>query len=126
MKASRILALILFAFVLFIIVYSLQYSGKARFGPLMIGIPTAVLIIAQIARESFIKKSMPEEGQASEVNKGLATGFRENYRSYVEIGACLIGLLALVYIFGILIGFAIFLLAYLKLHKERWSLSIAV
>jgi len=126
MKASRALTLIFFAFVLFTILYSLRYGDQARFGPLVIGIPAAVLIITQLARESFIKKSMPEEGKTSGGDKELAAGFKENYLSYIEIAACLIGLLALVYVFGILIGFAFFIFAYLKLHKEGWVLSISL
>lgn len=125
MKASRIFTFIFLVFVLFIILYSLRYNEQARFGPLLVGILAAILIIIQLGREYF-GKPMSEKAKTSDGGNGPAAGFRKNYLSYIEIAACLIGLLVLVYVLGILIGFVLFIFAYLKLHREGWVLTIAL
>ena len=126
MRVSQLLTWIFFAIVLFVIVYSFQYSMRTRFGTLLVAIPTAILILVQIVREYMVKEQASESEQSTSADKGFATRIRESYPPYLEIAACLIGLLVAIYLLGLLIAYPLFIVVYLKLHHEGWLLSIAL
>ena len=126
MTSGRILTLIFFAFTLFIFVYSFQYSVTTRFGPVIIGIPTAILILVQIIRENFGKETIPEEGLTPDAKNGLYIVQKQDYRPYLEIAGCLVGLLAAIYLVGLVIAYAMFIIVYLKFYREGWLFTIAL
>ncbi|MDP2916945.1 MAG: tripartite tricarboxylate transporter TctB family protein [Dehalococcoidia bacterium] len=126
MNASRILIFIFFAFILWIVIYSFRYPPEARFGPLVIGIPAAVLIVVQIVRESLIRQPTSKAAPAHSQQSSPASTVKGSFNPYLEIAVCLIGMIAAIYIFGLLIGFVMFIVAYLKLHREGWLLTAAL
>ena len=126
MRAKHILTWVFLAFCIFIVSMSFLYSGKARVGPLLVGIPLLVLLVAQIVIENRKKEALYQSGQGTSADEGAPLVTRQAHRFYLEIAGTLIGLIAAIYLFGILIGYALFLFIYLKLYGEKWLFSVVL
>jgi hypothetical protein len=122
---TNIMTLVFLIFAIFVVGYSLTFTPDARFGPMVIGIPLIVLLIIQVVVEKRSKKATsPEEATAND--DGPSEHSKISGRTVLEIAVALAGLVAVVYVFGMVLGFAIFIFVYLKLRGERWLTTIAL
>lgn len=119
-------ALLLLSLSLFIAIYSFQYPSKARIGPLLVAIFALALSLTQIFRESLVEKPAPIKEQVHSGRQGLVVNIKVRYGPHFEIGACLLGLIAAIYLVGFLGGCSLFLVTYLKLRRECWLISIFI
>ncbi len=114
LRGSTIFSLFLLVIVLVFVIVSLGYTLNARFGPLAVGIPAAILLITVIVQD--MKGTKIERAHENDPPP----------RSYIIVTAWIAGLLIGTYLFGILVTFPLFTLAYIKAKGWRWLLSISI
>lgn len=106
--------------ILIILVFvSFGYSTIARLLPLIVIIPTAILLGIQVIREVSKKarqKVLPEEKEMAD--KGIPHRY---LRAPIWIGSLVIS----IYLLGYLVGTALFSFLYLKLHGAKWLTTIS-
>ena len=116
----NLFTLLLFALVMMFILVGSTYPPRAAFGPLLIGIPLAVLILILIWSDSR-KKAKGHDKQETMEDK------EENpSRSYWDSILWTIGFLIFGYFFPLVATFPLFTLAYIKVKGFSWLLSITV
>lgn len=116
MRASTILAALIGIFIMLLMVTgALNYSFETMLFPYIIGVPIVILCIVQITRE--INKE-PESSEGGELEK--------NKKSYLIASVWIAGFILMIYLLGYLFAIPLFLLLYLKLHGEKWLLSIII
>jgi len=120
MRSSTVFALVILVIMGVVIVMSLGYSYAAKFFPLSVAIPTAALAVVQIVREVRAKTEPTEVPQETKAAR------RDVFRKYLAALAWIAALLLIIYLVGLLVGFPLFTLLYLKLHRQSWLLSIIV
>lgn len=101
-----------------LIFLSLGYPPTARLFPLMVIIPTTILIAMELIKAIYKKRGQTTapEAQDSAGNKPVF----QNLRTLIWI----VGFLLSLYLLGYLVGTALFSLLYLRLNGENWSTSI--
>ena len=119
LKASTIFTVFLLTLVVVSIVTATGYPLRARVGPLAAGVPAAMLLIVQIVLDMRRKTKTDETETEIDADNG-------SFRSHITAAAWIAGLLAGTYLFGILITFTLFTLAYVKAAGWKWSLSIGL
>jgi len=120
MKLRIIFPSVVLAFLIIIIILSLGYSYEAKLFPLLICVPVAVLLVGQILRE--VRAKVKEEAVPGE--KKIAT--KGALAKALAPPAWIAGLLLSLYLLGYLVGTPLFTLLYLKLHGEKWLLTVIV
>ena len=120
MKTSTIFAVIILAILGVIVIKSLGYPYDAKLFPLLIAIPTVVLAVAQILRET---RGRREPETVPQEEKVARKGF---FRNYLAAPAWIAGLVLTMYSIGLLAGLPSFTFVYLKLHGQSWLLSIVI
>ena len=111
---SIIFPLVLLSILTTMIIISLGYHHTVKLFPLLVMLPVAVLLAAQLFKATRAKqtqKASPEEekpaGQAS-------------FGDYLKSQVWVIALLLAIYLLGFIAGPALFLLIYLKTHGVKW------
>ena len=120
MKTSSIFVVIVLAILGIVIITSLAYPYDAKLFPLFIAIPTAVLAVVQIFRETMGRRepqTVPQEEKVA--RKGFS-------RDYLAAAAWIAGLALIMCSIGLLAGLPLFTFLYLKLHRQSWLLSIVI
>ncbi len=125
MRVSTVVTLVFLAFAMVLVVVGLQYRFEVRTGPLIVGVMAVVLLLAELLRGLLRKEGRKTQG---EENRGETDGdgARAGARRYIEAGAWVLGLVTGTYLVGLVIAFPLFILVYLKAHRERWPLAIGV
>lgn len=119
--------LILFLLVFFVVM-AFKLSGGAGRVPLMVGIPTLILMGIKLAISVTKKTSLKTQSHQSKVPEPAATneiGTTQN-KILNEIIWLFIFTLIIVFL-GVLLGSLVYLMMYLRLHnKDSWRFSITV
>jgi len=101
-----------------LIVMSIGYPPTARLFPLIVIIPTTILLTMEL-----IKAIHPKRGKVAVYKAEISdmkTPVPLNLRAPIWIGSFLLS----IYILGYLVGIVLFSLLYLKINGEKWSTSI--
>ncbi len=118
MKLDIIFSTIVLIILIVMTVVSIGYPPKARLFPLILIAITEAMVAIHIINEirGRIKKH-----QASEAGQGAEkVPLSRYFRAPVWIGCFMIAL----YLFGHLVGVALFSFLYLKVHGEKWLTTI--
>ena len=128
MRGSTFFIGVILAILVALLAISATYVWDARLFPLLIGIPTSVLIVAQIMREVFAKGKSEKNAQGGEAIKKRVSwkATIRNVRPYLFAVAWVGGFILMIYLLGYLIAVPLFLLLYLKLHGEKWLTTIGI
>lgn len=96
------------------------YPAKARFLPLLVGIPGTVMCLAQLLVD--IRRTLQERAVAGAARTGDAVEWRREAKMLLWLGIFFAGIVA----FGFLYAAPVIVAAYLKLaEKESWVTSLA-
>ena len=124
MRASTILAVIFLCVLLAGVLLALPLSVKAKVGPLLVGIPGVILCLILIIKESLTQKQSTSAGQSSYGGVSIAIRLKEFWDSYSEIVLTVTGLLAAIYLTGLIPGICLTIVVYLKLTHHSWFMSV--
>lgn len=114
---ERILALFFFVVLLWFVITASGYSAKARFVPLVIGIPALVLAAYQL--QSDWRKPVKSESDLEGANNS------EKTRRELGSGLWVVGCFVLIWLVGFTIGLPVYAYAYAKVRgKEGWLISL--
>ncbi|MBI2861155.1 MAG: tripartite tricarboxylate transporter TctB family protein [Chloroflexi bacterium] len=103
------------------VVAARDYPQRAQFGPWLVGGVVIALALFQMVRE-VRQKSRPVLVDEDVVVEDRAI----SGRSYAIVALWLTGLMLGTYLFGMLITFPLFVLAYVKSHRWGWLLAISM
>ena len=111
-RGSFVLAAVLTAVTAVLLIASLTLHTTAAIVPLVVAVPTVLILIEQLVRE--VRR--PE----------IAAGASLPRRERVTLG-WMLGLLALIWAIGIVIALPLYLLLYLRVQsRERWTVAITM
>ena len=116
MRSSVIFSGLIGIFIMLLMVAGgLNYRFNTMLFPYIIGIPTVILCIIQII------EGMKKERESSEGGE-----VKNDKRNYLRASAWIAGFIVALYSIGYVLAIPLFLVIYLKLHGERWLLTIIV
>ena len=117
---------IVIALVFIGISFGFEYVA-AKTIPLIVASLVILLAVIGVIGE-LIKKNEAggEEPQKPEEKKEEKNGEEETWRKYAQTGLWLLGLFAVIVIFGFLIAVPLFLLSYMIFHKTKWYISLSI
>jgi len=133
MRSERIFTGLLGVFVLTVVIVSFSYSPEARLIPLLVGIPTLLMIVFIFIAEKFYPKllrmlnvSMLDLGKVS--TKETPSGEPRSIRKgLLVISMWLVGYVILIYLAGFLIATAVLFPLFLKIMaKATWVKAIVM
>ena len=115
---SIIFPILLLSMLATMIVISLGYHYTAKLFPLLVMLPVAALLVAQIfiaIRDRKKQKTVAKEGKPP----GEVT-----FAKFLQSQAWIVALLLLIYLLGFIVGPSLFVLIYLKTHGVKWITTI--
>ena len=116
LTGEKIFNIAILLVVLFFIVEALDFTPKARLIPLIIGVPALVLAVIQVISDYVLVK---KESGSKEPSEERA---RQN-----TVLIWLLVLVGLIYVFGLLLGLALYLLLFIRfVSKESWIMSVGI
>ncbi|MFC1893459.1 tripartite tricarboxylate transporter TctB family protein [Chloroflexota bacterium] len=115
---TTIFLLVIAAILAVLFFVSLEYTAEAKLFPFIIMGITALLIVGLIIREALSHGKNEDVPQVKETTR---TGIPLRYLS---APAWFAAFLMMVYLVGYLVTAPLFVFLYLKLHRERWLLSL--
>lgn len=122
LKGSLLFSLLMLVIFCGMLVMSMDYSEKARFVPLVVGIPGFFLSFVQVVIElrAFFKDRMiKNETNKPEIEDVQAAG------KELSIICWTLFLLGLILVFGFWVAIPVFLILFLRYHgKESWVLAV--
>lgn len=119
-----ILPSVLLAFFVLLFIFTLGYPPEARLFPLLVLIPGMAMLLWEIGTnilEQLGMKKSKKSGAPVETKEKKAREFKG-----ALLMAWLLGFILAMYIFGLLVGIAIFVFLYAKLNGGRWLSSILI
>jgi len=108
-----------------VIVSVLPYPMAAKRLPLVVSVIAIILLSVVILRELSPKKKDPSIAQAENAD---ATSKRRDIPAWVLLKSAgwILGIVALIGLFGFIIGSALYVFLYCKSHKGSWAESICL
>jgi ABC-type branched-subunit amino acid transport system permease subunit len=138
MNGNAVFALALLSVVLFFVVGALDYDELARQVPLIVGIPTAGLLIiqflVQLFPRAFARLDRSDTSELIQVDETLLTQAeasrrpRRDQRRELELHAWIGGFILAIYVAGFLVAIPGFLfgLVYFRLREKLWVTVVTV
>jgi len=100
-------------------VMAIGYPAKARFLPLLVGIPGTVMCLAQLLMD--LRQTLQERTGRAEVETGGPADLAREARMFLWLGIFFVGIMA----FGFLYAAPVVVAAYLRIaERESWMTSI--
>lgn len=129
MKNSIIFTSVLFAVALLFFGLSFQYRYEARIAPMLVSI-IAMLCLAIILLKDVLSIVKSRNQQAAfkvqDHSKSESDQTATGVNDYLKLASWVIGLILGIYLVGLVIAIPIFVLVYLKVHREKWFISISI
>ncbi|MEW6674009.1 MAG: tripartite tricarboxylate transporter TctB family protein [Thermodesulfobacteriota bacterium] len=126
MRKSQLAFIVIFLCILAMLFYvTLDYPWRARNLPLLVIAVAMLILVRELLKEISRGKgavaadaniSLPERGQTE----------AESPLKYAVVFGWLSGLVLLIWIFGFLIAFPVYIFAYIKMNGEKWIWAFVV
>lgn len=120
---SLVLPGLLLALFVVLLAMSWRYPFEARLFPQIVLVPGIILLLWEIGRAVL---KMASQKQPGATPPKAAAGEAIPARKVVEMAAWLAGFILVMYLFGLLIGIALFIFLYAKLNHARWLPSLLI
>jgi len=122
-RPSSYFLIVILLFALTLGILSFTYPDlKTGLIPAIISIIVVILSVVQLRKELF--KARQIAGETGSGEKVSATEASGEFRKYLLVLGWVAGFIFAVYIVGFLVSIPLFMFLYLKLHGQKWRISI--
>lgn len=119
---SSYIICILIALVFGIISLTYEYTA-AKIVPLIVCSVVILLSSTGLTGEILKRKKYSGANQTQSENENKV---ELSWRRYAIVGAWLIGLLLIIFLFGFYIAVPLFLISYMIVHKTKWHIALSI
>lgn len=128
MKKYNVAFIIVFLFIIGILFYvTLDYPKRARNLPLIVMAFSMIILIKELIREILSQRRLISAGNINKMTEQSQVT-TESIVKFLLVLGWIAGLGLLIWLFGFLIAFTLFIFAYIKLNGEKlhWAIIVSV